>query len=940
MTTPVGLPKSLELQDFRVNDDGSGVEQNHPRIAVANDGSFAIVWEDRRAGVRDIYLQRFDADGVPIGSNRMVNDDAIDAYQSEPAVAVDLSGLYSVVWKDYRNSSYPFDPDIFFQRFDSAVSPIDANRRLTTEWPDSLKETPDIALSSWGGGVVVWADYRNQNWDIYGQLISSNGALIGSNFRVNDDHGGAQQHAPRIDISPEGWFVVTWYDNRTGNDDIFVQRFDSLANPLGVNLRVNSNSGDSRQAFPDVATDGAGHFTVVWVDWRNGAYPANPDIYARKFDTMLVPVTSDTRVNAIGNNAAQREPTISADRRGNVAIIWSDSTGSSWDITGQMIDVNGTIQEPNFQANFESDSAQLHPDVALDGRYRYITWSDKRNGDFDIYASVVQYNDPTLIPDPASLRFEMVVGGELPESQTVTVEHAGYNPLHFTAKASQDWFAVAPVSGVTPEDLAVEVTSDTLGFGTYFGSITLVDTDNNDSSTVVSVRLDVTAPMLSVSVDTVGFSAFEGIDREYSQTVTIGNAGGGNLTWTAIEEIDWLSLSHYSGGNSDDVTLMVNASGLTNGDYVEPVVIDAGDVMASPDTLWVVLQVVDNQPYLEVEPDSIRLATVEPDSAVLFVVVTNAGVGILSWQAQVHDPWLIASRLSGLSGDTIHLSINTASLPLGYHATWIDVTDSASFNVTERIPVAIEYLEPSADTIEISSTQVALDSPGSAEITLTAVNTVSSMYLPLQYDTLRVAVDSVSFDQSLAGYVTGSYTVDSSAGIVTVEIQSTLADSSLAPGAFVVGSVHFTATDVAGQFMLMPPVSEAWSPRLVRPDSGYLQPEVLPGTIQVGTATAVEDAAEQSLPDDFFLAQNYPNPFNSSTVIEVSLPERAEVKLELFNILGQRVRLLADGPLAAGSHQIEWDGAYAGGRSAPTGIYFYRLQAGDVSLVRKMLLLK
>ena len=111
-----------ERSDFIVNDDGGLMTQNNPRIAVANDQGFVIVWADRRNATSDIYLQRHDSAGMPVGSNVRINDDTNNSYQFEPAVAVDLSGLYSVAWRDYRNSTYPFEPDIYFQSFDSSFS--------------------------------------------------------------------------------------------------------------------------------------------------------------------------------------------------------------------------------------------------------------------------------------------------------------------------------------------------------------------------------------------------------------------------------------------------------------------------------------------------------------------------------------------------------------------------------------------------------------------------------------------------------------------------------------------------------------------------------------------------------------------------------------------------------------------------------------------------
>ncbi|MCP4538822.1 MAG: hypothetical protein GY832_16940, partial [Chloroflexi bacterium] len=156
------LPAMADKSDFLVNDDGSGTEQKNPRIAVAGEDGFAIAWVDSREGSNDIYLQRFDIDGNAIERNVRVNDDTIGAYQAEPALAVDRTGLYSLVWTDSRNGSYPFDPDVFYQRSDPAPSPEDAKDDSTTELPYSLKETPHIAISPWGGGMTVWADYRNR----------------------------------------------------------------------------------------------------------------------------------------------------------------------------------------------------------------------------------------------------------------------------------------------------------------------------------------------------------------------------------------------------------------------------------------------------------------------------------------------------------------------------------------------------------------------------------------------------------------------------------------------------------------------------------------------------------------------------------------------------------------------------------------------------------
>ena len=99
-------------------------------------------------------------------------------------------------------------------------------------------------------------------------------------------------------------------------------------------------------------------------------------------------------------------------------------------------------------------------------------------------------------------------------------------------------------------------------------------------------------------------------------------------------------------------------------------------------------------------------------------------------------------------------------------------------------------------------------------------------------------------------------------------------------------------------------------------------------------------AGQGVLPGAEVLLQNYPNPFNPETTIEFTLPARDSARLEIFDALGQRVAILWDGPLAAGSHRLQWDGRDERGRLLGSGVYFYRLHSGELSRVRRMVLLR
>lgn len=98
------------------------------------------------------------------------------------------------------------------------------------------------------------------------------------------------------------------------------------------------------------------------------------------------------------------------------------------------------------------------------------------------------------------------------------------------------------------------------------------------------------------------------------------------------------------------------------------------------------------------------------------------------------------------------------------------------------------------------------------------------------------------------------------------------------------------------------------------------------------------------IPQEFALLQNYPNPFNPSTTIEYHLPFDSQVKIEIYNILGQRVKILVDQREKAGKYKIAWDGRNESGNRAASGMYVYRIKAESLHktfvTAKKMILLK
>jgi len=112
------------------------------------------------------------------------------------------------------------------------------------------------------------------------------------------------------------------------------------------------------------------------------------------------------------------------------------------------------------------------------------------------------------------------------------------------------------------------------------------------------------------------------------------------------------------------------------------------------------------------------------------------------------------------------------------------------------------------------------------------------------------------------------------------------------------------------------------------------------GFIDIKTATDIKDENGIEVPTEYSLLQNSPNPFNPSTKIQFELPKAGFARLSVYNVLGQTVRTLYEEKLLAGKHTVIFDGKDDNGSEIASGIYFYRLEAGDFTQSKKMILLK
>jgi len=378
--------------NFRTNDDAGTAQQVSPAIATDGSGKFVITWTDTRSGRQDIYAQRYNSTGTPLGYNFKVNDDAGTTDQSDPAIAVDGSGNFVVTWEDNRNEG---KMDIYAQKYNSSGTPLGSNFKVNDDGSNQGPLRPAIGVDISGNFVITWDDYRNGNWDIYAQRYNSTGVPLGYNFKVNDDAGTAGHNYPAIAMDGSGNFVISWHDTRNlGNWDIYAQRYNSAGAPLGSNFKVNY-TGTAEMQAPAIALDGSGNFVIAWVDYRNSYYV---DIYAQKYNSSGVPLDSNFKVNDDAGDAVQWYPAIASDALGNFIIAWQDYRNATYpinpDIYAQRYNSSGSPVGSNFLVPnpLYASFAQQYPAVATSGAKIYYTWQDNRRAKgWDIYAKSMYF---------------------------------------------------------------------------------------------------------------------------------------------------------------------------------------------------------------------------------------------------------------------------------------------------------------------------------------------------------------------------------------------------------------------------------------------------------------------------------------------------------------------------------------------------------------------
>lgn len=318
-------------------------EQFSASIVSDGAGGAILSWQDSRTPLNtDIYAQRIDAAGAVQWTADGVAISAASGTQSVPNIVADGAGGAIIAWQDYRNGNVS---DIYAQRINSGGSVQWAADGIVVSSETGEQQFPSIVSDNNNGAIITWQDFRSGIADIYAQRLDGLGTVQWPPSGVSICTATSYQYNPVIASDGANGAIITWYDVRNGNQDIFAQRINAAGSIQWPVNGVAVSTTPETQTVPAIISDGSGGAIITWQDQRNGS--GNNDVFAQKINASGA-IQWANNGTAIGNSNARDEykPKLASDGAGGAIIAWNAYDIPSYskaDIYAQKIDTNGIL---------------------------------------------------------------------------------------------------------------------------------------------------------------------------------------------------------------------------------------------------------------------------------------------------------------------------------------------------------------------------------------------------------------------------------------------------------------------------------------------------------------------------------------------------------------------------------------------------------------------
>lgn len=875
-----------------------------PAVAALGQG-FVVAWSDWRTGDGVIWARLYGPGGTPAGENFQVSPGT--GQVDRPALAANDSG-FVVAWQDDR-----FGSNICARWYAADGTPRDTSIVVSTTYGTTRQE-PAVGMND-SVVLIAWQNTISGYWEVYAQLYTARGAAIDSNFRVNDSIDYIQFFRPAVACN-DSMAVVAWEDHRNGNGDIYARFYSLSGDTLGSSFRLGADAGTADQLMPCVAMDDS-LIAFAWLDWRIQPYYVFAQFFTVDGESLGTSLqVSDTTLD-------DNRPGIALGPGGALAV-WYDDRFVREFAFGQRFDRQGYAVGGNFIVPGDDGSAyQTEAQCAANGQWLLAVWVDYRNRDPDIYGQWFDNQGVPVGPNfrinddgPGNDQYDMQIA--MNDSLAVVVWYE-YRPGSGDIYAQVLACGGGPVGGnFQVDNPSYQVSAPAVAVNDSFYIIAWNDyrftngrvfsrayrTDGSWAGTEFRVdqsNIATYEPSVAMN-DSVAYIAWKDYRHGWSYPAVYGRrlACHGDTLPGEIKLSDGYNSSYTPSVSASDSQFVVAWCDYRTGGpnvYAQRVAVD-GDTVGSN------FKVNDNSGTVQLydvstaySPDGSKFLVswtddrYQPDNYNIMVQAYDAsgtplGANVLVnreqgwWQQQPEQ-----NRALACTDDRIFFVWEDDRR---YHGgdIYAKLTDWDLAHI-ESTPPVISYIDSLPDDPEAPY----------GPYTVKAVVTDDRA---LWYAQLVFRVDGGTPD-----------TLDMSPGAADTfaaempELAVGLDESKLVEFWVQAADSSFNRTTSASRsFLAIGPIGVTGDP-------------------------------SSSLPKAFALEPAAPNPSRGRTAFAYQLPRPCPVSFEIFNIAGQQVERFDLGLKQAGRHRLEWKPL-----QTPSGVYIYRLKAGDFSATRKLLLIK
>jgi len=930
--------------------------KDSPAVVTAEDNQTIIVWRDYRSDHNhgDLYAQKLNGNGVPLWDQNGILVTTGDFYNTSAYIRLvsDGSGGVLIFWIDTREGNI----QIFASR-------VESTGNIASGWPNdglSISPTPgtspyvEICSDNSGGAIAVWSAYDStpEDLEIYGQRVSSDAQLLwngGNPVTICD--APEYQSDPEICRDGSGGAFITWKDKRHDLEgDIYfhhIQADGSLSFPeLNGRIVYADPGSDRREEDPRITADGYGNAIIAWIDFRNDPQNLESDIYAQKVNSSGDLLWDSDGIAVCTADEQQWQLEINSAGDGYALLTWCDDRDDNeFPLTNIYTQKISSTGDPLWQVDgipvCTADYYQHNPVVIGTATQAIIGWGDQRSGSAGIYYQIVDnFGISQLTEDGAVLidgisndakRIRLVDSGSGNTFVFYQDERNAQNGVKLFVQLidtlgnllyQEDGLPICPINepGEDNPQEYVEACSD----GQQGAFIVWEDGRFGGNSTrIYTQRINQNGDLLW---DEAGVLLHQTDRPQYKPQIIETGEGDCIVVWSELTysydskvmaarltpdgTILW-TLEIADAAYVDDVLDFTVPDGY-GGAYIVY-------YQSLPYDYNLYLQKVDGAGVLVWENDVVLCEAPDTQQKSKAVTLSDQSI-VVAWQdKRDSEDYLIYAQRVTPDGNILWQENGLAvSFQMSDQINLDMAVDNDYIYVVWEDFRNLDFLDIYLQKLDMDGSQCY--SPAGINISQGDNYQSSPAILP---------------DETGGNYVVWSHYTSNieNYDLYGIHMNSDgQIESPWLPGGNVICAALYSQmnaqliSDQAGGFIA------AWEDGRSSDKAGvkniYAQRvnEFLVG---------IKPNNPKISPSGYELFTAYPNPFNPTTTISFSLPEAQHVKLTVFNVNGQVVSTLVDGMRKAAQYEVSWDAS-----QAASGLYFYKLEAGDFSSVKKMVLLK